>query len=103
MARKKKLLEIDISSESRNLSDLVSIGPAALADFKLLGIGSVKELRNKNARVLYDKLCDRSGVRHDPCVEDVFRWAIEQANNPKLEKQKANWFYWSKIRKQKNL
>ena len=103
MARKKKLLEIDISNESQNLSDLVSIGPAALADFKLLGINNVKELRNKNARALYDEICDRSGVRHDPCVEDVFRCAIEQAKNPKLGKQKANWFYWSKIRKQKNL
>lgn len=103
MARKKKVLDADISSKSRNLGDLVSIGPAALADFKLLEIDSVKKLRNKNARVLYDRLCDRSGVRHDPCVEDVFRFAIEQANNPKIEKQKANWFYWSKIRKQKNL
>ena len=103
MTRKNKILLTDNLDEPRRLKDLVSIGPAALADFERLGIKDVSELRNKNARVLYDELCAQSGVRHDPCVEDVFQCAIEQAKNPKLERQKANWFYWSRIRKQKNL
>lgn len=84
----------------RKLSDLRSIGPAALEDFKLLGIESVEALKGKNSMDLYEQLCRITKKRHDPCVIDVFRAAIEQAKNPQLEARKKNWWYWSKIRKQ---
>lgn len=84
----------------RKLSDLRSIGPAAIEDFKLLGIESVEALKGKDSTDLYDKLCQITKKRHDPCVIDVFRAAIEQAKNPQLEAHKKNWWYWSKIRKQ---
>lgn len=93
MTNKKK------SPDLRNLSDLRSIGPAALKDFKVLGIKSVDDLKNKKAMVLYEKLCEKTNARHDPCVIDVFRCAIEQANNPNLEPKKKNWWYWTKFRK----
>lgn len=82
----------------QELSDLVSVGPAALNDFKLLKISSLNELAKQNAKDLYEKLAHITGVRQDPCVEDVFRAAIEQAKNPHLEPEKKQWHYWSKKR-----
>jgi len=81
------------------LSDLVSIGPAALEDFKVLGIDSLEELKECNAKTLYDELFIRTNVRHDPCVEDVFACAIAQAKDPNLPAEQKQWFYWSKLRK----
>lgn len=86
--------------DSRKLSDLRSVGPAAVKDLKSLGIESVEALRNQNSMVLYKRLCEITKSCHDPCVIDVFRAAIEQARNPQLEARKKDWWYWSKIRKQ---
>ena len=85
--------------DTRQLSDLRSIGPAMLADFQLLKIKSVSALARQNPTNLYHKLCKLTHSRQDPCVLDTFTCAIAQAKNPHLPKQKCNWFYWSKIRK----
>lgn len=61
----------DRSTVSR-LKDLPNVGPATEADLQLLGIDHPKKLIGKNAYALYDKLCAVTGVRHDPCVIDVF-------------------------------
>lgn len=54
------------------LTDLPNIGPASAADLKLLGIHEPMQLVGKNPFALYEKLCALTGVRHDPCVIDVF-------------------------------
>ena len=43
--------------QERRLQDLISIGPAMLRDFELLGIRSVKQLARQNPAKLYQKLC----------------------------------------------
>lgn len=83
-----------------SLSDLVSVGPATIDIFKTLGIYSLTDLIDKEARELYEKLCKITNAKHDPCVEDVFRAAIEQVKNPNLPNEKKKWFYWSQVRKQ---
>ncbi|HSX25617.1 MAG TPA: helix-hairpin-helix domain-containing protein [Chlamydiales bacterium] len=83
----------------QTLSDLVSVGPATLADFEALGIRSLEELALQDACDLYGKLCRITNTQQDPCVEDVFQAAIEQAKNPHLAGEKKNWFYWSRKRK----
>jgi hypothetical protein len=88
------------SVDSRKLSDLRSVGPASVKDLKLLGIESVEALKDQNSIELYERLCEITSTRHDPCVIDVFRTAIEQARNPILEARKRDWWYWTKIRKQ---
>lgn len=98
-AKQKAALPI---KDLRKLSDLVSVGPAALEDFKVLGIHSVRDLKKHDAITLFNELCMLTGKQHDPCVEDVFQAAIEQAKNPKLVGQKKNWFYWSDIRKKRD-
>lgn len=84
---------------TRRLIDLVSVGPAAVRDFQVLGITDVEQLIGKSSMALYNSLCVKTGSRHDPCVIDVFRAAIEQAENTNLEWEKCNWWYWTNIRK----
>lgn len=83
----------------RRLQDLVSIGPATLLDFNLLGIHSVKQLTRKDARQLYRRLCRLKGRPQDICCLDVFTAAVAQAKNPELPKAQCLWWYWSRKRK----
>jgi len=85
---------------TRQLADLISIGPAMLQDFELLGIRSVAQLARQNPQRMYARLNRLSGQRQDPCVLDVFCTAVAQARNPRLGAEKCQWWYWSKRRKQ---
>ena len=84
---------------SRTLKDLVSVGPATLKDFDLLGIKTLKQLAKQDAHILYKKLCAATQVRHDPCAEDVFAAAIAQAKDPQLPEEQKKWAFWSRVRK----
>lgn len=86
----------------RPLKDLISIGPAMLRDFELLGIHSVVELARKNPQGLYKKLARVTHQHQDSCVLDVFRAAVAQARNPRLPAEQCQWWYWSRRRKQKS-
>ncbi len=89
-----------MTCDQRKLQDLVSVGPATLKDFEVLGIHSVEQLKSCDAKELYERLCLLTKARHDPCAEDVFAAAIAQAKDPTLPKEKRNWYYYSRIRKQ---
>ncbi len=84
---------------ARPLGDLVSVGPAILQDFEILGVRTVEELARRNPERLYEQLCAVTGQRHDICCLDVFRAAVAQARNPNLPAEKRNWWYWSRVRK----
>jgi hypothetical protein len=81
------------------LKDLRGIGERMLEDFQKLGIRSVPELKSRDAQKLYDRMCELTGTRQDPCVLDTYRCAIEQARNPDLPKEQTDWWYWSRLRK----
>jgi nucleotidyltransferase/DNA polymerase involved in DNA repair len=83
---------------ARQLSDLVSIGPAMLKDFELLGVRSVRELARRKPEKLYEQLCAATRQRVDICCLDVFRAAVAQAKNPRLPAAQKNWWYWSRQR-----
>ena len=83
----------------KELSHLVSVGDATLADFDLLGIDSVSDLALCDPKELYDRLCELKGIQLDPCCEDVFRAAVAQAQDPNLPMKKRKWAYWSQQRK----
>lgn len=85
-----------------HLSELISIGPAMLKDFKLLGIDCIADLRTKSAEELYHQLCIITGKKHDICVLDTFHAAIAQAKNPQLPKEQCQWWYWSRKRKKQS-
>ena len=84
----------------RQLADLISIGPAMLRDFALLGIRSVAQLARQNPLQMYARLSRRTGQRQDPCVLDTFRAAVAQARNPRLPAEQCRWWYWSRKRKE---
>lgn len=90
------------TSNQRTLNDLVSVGAATLKDFEILGIKTVNALLKKEARQLYLQLCKTTEKQHDICVEDVFSAAIAQARDPNLPFKKCQWWYWSKVRKEKH-
>ena len=91
---------IGISSrEPLQLNDLISVGPAMLRDFELLGISSVAELAKSNPGTMYRRLCEITGERQDICCLDVFQAAVAQARNPRLPAEKCLWWYWSRKRK----
>ena len=83
------------------LKDLVSIGPAMLRDFELLGIRSVAQLARRSPEQLYEQLCARTRRAQDICVLDVFCSAVAQARDPRLPTAQRNWWWWSRQRKKK--
>jgi pathogenicity locus Cdd1 protein len=88
--------------QTRKLADLISIGPAMLRDFALLGIPSVAQLAKQDPQRMYEKLERRTGQRQDPCVLDTFCAAVAQARNPRLTAEKCQWWYWSRKRKKRS-
>ena len=84
--------------DQRQLKDLASVARATLKDFELLGIKTVAELAQQEAKGLYKQLCKLSGERHDICTQDVFMAAIAHAKNPKLSAEKCDWWYWNRRR-----
>ncbi|HEX9759472.1 MAG TPA: helix-hairpin-helix domain-containing protein [Candidatus Acidoferrales bacterium] len=85
--------------DTRQLHDLVSIGPAMLRDFERLGVRSVAQLARQNPERLYERLCELTGQAQDVCVLDTFRAAVAQARNPRLPAAQRRWWYWSRMRK----
>jgi hypothetical protein len=81
------------------LKDLRGIGKKMLEDFEQLGIRSVDDLKSRDARRLYERICILTGTVQDPCVLDTYRCAIEQARNPDLPREQRDWWYWSRLRK----
>jgi len=88
-------------ARTRELGDLISIGPAMLRDFELLGIRSVAQLAKQNPKRMYEKMERMTGQRQDPCVWDTFSAAVAQARNPRLAAEKCQWWWWSRERKKR--
>lgn len=88
-----------MATTTRQLAGLISIGPAMLRDFELLGIRSVAQLAKQNPEGMYQRLNRATGQRQDPCVLDVFSAAVAQARNPRLPAEQCQWWYWSRKRK----
>src|SRR5207302_9608953 len=98
----RRLRERQHFQATRQLGDLISIGPAMLRDFEVLGIRNVAQLARQNPRNLYEKLGRVAGQHQDICVLDVFCAAVAQARNPRLPTERCQWWYWSRKRKQRS-
>ena len=59
-----------------DLEDIPNIGPSIADKLRLIGISSPQDLVGKAPYAMYDDLCHAIGVRHDPCVIDVFIAAV---------------------------
>ncbi len=58
------------------LEALPNIGKSIAADLQLIGIHHPKSLIGMDPYTMYEKLCEKTGKRHDPCVLDVFISAV---------------------------
>lgn len=81
------------------LASLRNVGPATLADFKLLGIETVEQLISQDADELYVRLCYQTKTRHDSCMHDVFAAAIHQAKTSEA----LNWWAFTPARKARQM
>ena len=91
-----------MAKNTRQLADLISIGPAMLRDFEMLGIRNMKQLARQNPQRMYEKMERATGQRQDPCVLDTFCAAVAQAKNPRLAVEKCQWWWWSRQRKKRS-
>ena len=64
------------AADARKLEHLPNIGPAMVADFHALGITLPAQLVGGDPYALYQRLCELTGARHDPCVLDTFISAV---------------------------
>ena len=58
------------------LEQIPNIGRASADDLRLIGICHPNDLIGRDPYQLYEKLCEKTGHRHDPCVIDVFISAV---------------------------
>jgi nucleotidyltransferase/DNA polymerase involved in DNA repair len=87
-----------MTHKERRLEDLVSVGPATLQKFALLGIRTVGQLARQKPESLFAKLCRVTGKSQDICCLDVFSAAVAQARNPRLPAKQRSWWDWSRKR-----
>jgi nucleotidyltransferase/DNA polymerase involved in DNA repair len=85
--------------DTRQLQDLISIGPAMLRDFELLGVRSVADLARRSPERLYRQLGRVAKQHQDICVLDTYRAAVAQARDPRLPAEQCAWWWWSNKRK----
>ena len=85
-----------VAAEAIELLQLPNIGPAMAGDFKALGITRPAQLTGKDPYTLYQRLCEISGARHDPCVLDTFMAATDFMRGA----APAPWWHYTAQRKQ---
>lgn len=55
-----------------NLTDLPNVGESVADDLRLLGYATPAQVTGADPFAMYQRLCEVTGVKHDPCVIDVF-------------------------------
>jgi hypothetical protein len=81
----------------KKFTDIPNVGKAVAAKYERLGFKKPSELVGKDGYVLYQTLCKKDCLRHDPCLLDVFL-AVENFMNGGIPKQ---WFLYTKKRKER--
>lgn len=56
-----------------------NVGPATARDLQRLGISSLDQLKGQDPREMYDRLCELTGLRQDPCVLDTFKAVVHNS------------------------
>ncbi|MDR3630138.1 MAG: helix-hairpin-helix domain-containing protein [Desulfocapsaceae bacterium] len=77
------------------LSDLPNVGRAVAADLRLLGIDRPQQLKGLSPLHLYERLCEITASRQDPCVLDVFISVVRFMNG----EEPRPWWTYSEERK----
>lgn len=79
----------------RSLQSIPNVGPAMAYDLLRLGVRRTEDLAGQDPDLLYESLGRLDGVRHDPCVRDVFAAAVAYAESG----SGAPWWHFTAERK----
>jgi hypothetical protein len=82
-------------SPGRALQELPNVGPSVAGDLLRLGITAPAQLKERDPYSMYEDICRKDGVRHDPCLIDVFISITEIANG----KRARPWWHFTSRRK----
>jgi hypothetical protein len=63
-------------AEITELQQIPNIGTSIAANLRQIGVSTPQDLLGKDPYAMYDELCRITGVRHDPCLLDVFIAAV---------------------------
>lgn len=77
------------------LEDLPNVGPSIAGDLRGIGVSHPGDLRGRDPYALFDALCTATGIRHDPCVLDVFISAVRFMEGAPAHK----WWHYTDERK----
>ncbi len=80
------------------LQTLPGVGPSIAADFRLLGVKSLKDLARRDPERLYARLCNITHEKQDPCVLYVFRCAVYASRTPLPKRELLEWPAWMERR-----
>jgi hypothetical protein len=69
-------MKAQLAEQALKLAHIPNIGPAMVEDFKRLGIDRPAQLVGADPLLLYQRLCELTAARHDPCVLDTFISAV---------------------------
>jgi hypothetical protein len=78
------------------LEQLPNIGPLLAADLRLIGIQQPQDLIGQDSFLLYQRLCELTHQRQDPCVLDTFLAATDFMGGAPA----APWWQYTQQRKQ---
>lgn len=78
----------------KELRTIPGVGESISEDLWSIGIRSVAQLKNKSPEKLYRLLCEKTGMRQDPCVLYVFRCAVYYASNTRHKPELLKWWNW---------
>lgn len=78
----------------RDLRRIPGVGRAVSLDLWNLGVRRVEELRGRDPRELYDRLCELQGARVDPCMLYTFRCAVYFASHDRHDPELLKWWAW---------
>jgi hypothetical protein len=76
------------------LQAIPGVGPSIAADLRSLGIERIADVAKADPQALYERLCRRTGVKHDRCVLYTFRCAVYYASRPVHDPGKLKWWNW---------
>ena len=80
----------------KQFTDLPNVGKATAGDLLVLGFQSPSQLAGECPFEMHERLCQLTGVRHDPCVIDVFMSIVDFMNG----KPPQPWWAFTAIRKE---
>ena len=78
---------------TQKLTDLPNIGTSLAEDLQRIGIDQPDMLIGEDPFELYQRLCDATGTRQDPCVLDVFMSITDfmNGNEPRVWWEYTAW------------